>query len=117
MGQMGGWGVGVAVGGPYLVSHLPYLVSHLSILYPISPIWYPIPYLVSHPNNKSPKWNSSLLDFYGVSPDTYCSDVSYFSMIFAAGLGVGLFYFGVGETVEHYAPGEDGEDRNRISYR
>ena len=49
-----------------------------------------------------------------VSPDTYCSAVSYFCMIFAAGLGVGLFYFGVGETVQHYAPKDN---VNRITYR
>ena len=50
----------------------------------------------------------------GVSPDTHCSAVSYFCMIFAAGIGVGLFYFGVGETVQHYAPKEN---VNRITYR
>ncbi|XP_065670241.1 trimethylamine transporter [Hydra vulgaris] len=38
------------------------------------------------------------------------SDASYFTMLFSAGIGVGLFYFGVAEPVYHYAPGRD---RNR----
>lgn len=33
------------------------------------------------------------------------SDVTYFTMLFAAGIGIGLFYFGVAEPVYHYAPG------------
>lgn len=31
------------------------------------------------------------------------SDATYFTMLFAAGIGVGLFYFGVAEPVFHYA--------------
>eukprot|EP00794_Sanderia_malayensis_P003779 gene3779-4302_t len=30
------------------------------------------------------------------------SDVSYFTMLFAAGIGIGLFYFGVAEPIYHY---------------
>ena len=33
------------------------------------------------------------------------SDASYFTMLFAAGIGVGFFYFGVAEPVFHYQPG------------
>ena len=33
------------------------------------------------------------------------SDVSYFTMLFAAGIGIGLFYYGVGEPIWHYEPG------------
>ena len=36
------------------------------------------------------------------------SDISYFTMLFAGGIGIGLFYFGVAEPVSHYAPGQDG---------
>jgi choline-glycine betaine transporter len=36
------------------------------------------------------------------------SDGSYFTMLFAAGIGIGLFYFSVAEPVSHYAPGEHG---------
>ena len=36
------------------------------------------------------------------------SDATYFTMLFAAGIGIGLFYFGVAEPVFHYAPGEYG---------
>ena len=36
------------------------------------------------------------------------SDSSYFCMLFAAGIGVGLFYFGVAEPIYHYAPAEYG---------
>lgn len=32
------------------------------------------------------------------------SDVSYFTMLFSAGIGIGLFYFGVAEPVFHYQP-------------
>ncbi|XP_046852044.1 glycine betaine transporter 1-like isoform X1 [Xenia sp. Carnegie-2017] len=32
------------------------------------------------------------------------SDASYFTMLFAAGIGVGFFYFGVAEPVFHYEP-------------
>ena len=35
------------------------------------------------------------------------SDASYFTMLFAAGIGVGFFYFGVAEPVFHYEPGVD----------
>ncbi|CAB4030639.1 glycine betaine transporter -like [Paramuricea clavata] len=34
------------------------------------------------------------------------SDGTYFTMLFAAGVGIGLFYFGVAEPVWHYAPGK-----------
>jgi choline-glycine betaine transporter len=34
------------------------------------------------------------------------SDVSYFTMLFSAGIGIGLFYFGVAEPVFHYQPEE-----------
>ena len=30
------------------------------------------------------------------------SDMTYFTMLFAAGVGIGLFYFGVAEPVIHY---------------
>ena len=33
------------------------------------------------------------------------SDATYFTMLFAAGIGVGFFYFGVAEPVYHYEPG------------
>ena len=36
------------------------------------------------------------------------NDISYFTMLFAAGVGSGLFYFGVAEPVFHYKPGEYG---------
>ena len=36
------------------------------------------------------------------------SDATYFTMLFAAGIGIGLFYFGVGEPVWHYEPGHYG---------
>ena len=36
------------------------------------------------------------------------SDATYFTMLFAAGIGIGLFYFGVAETIFHYQPGEFG---------
>lgn len=29
-------------------------------------------------------------------------DLTYFTMLFAAGVGIGLFYFGVAEPVQHY---------------
>lgn len=32
-------------------------------------------------------------------------DLTYFVMLFAAGVGIGLFYFGVAEPIWHYAPG------------
>lgn len=35
-------------------------------------------------------------------------DVTYFTMLFAAGLGIGLFYFGVAEPIWHYEPGQYG---------
>ena len=35
-------------------------------------------------------------------------DVTYFVMLFAAGVGIGLFYFGVAEPIWHYEPGENG---------
>ena len=36
------------------------------------------------------------------------NDATYFTMLFAAGIGIGLFYFGVAEPVFHYAPGKYG---------
>ena len=36
------------------------------------------------------------------------SDATYFTMLFAAGIGIGLFYFGVAEPIWHYAPGKHG---------
>eukprot|EP00112_Aurelia_sp_Birch-Aquarium-sp1_P010001 Seg21581.1 transcript_id=Seg21581.1/GoldUCD/mRNA.D3Y31 product="Glycine betaine transporter" protein_id=Seg21581.1/GoldUCD/D3Y31 len=36
------------------------------------------------------------------------NDASYFMMLFAAGIGIGLFYFGVAEPIFHYAPGKYG---------
>ncbi|XP_028401860.1 uncharacterized protein LOC114524858 [Dendronephthya gigantea] len=35
------------------------------------------------------------------------SDVSYFTMLFSAGIGIGLFYYGVAEPLFHYHPGEE----------
>ena len=32
------------------------------------------------------------------------SDGTYFTMLFAAGVGIGLFYFGVAEPILHYQP-------------
>lgn len=36
------------------------------------------------------------------------SDAAYFTMLFAAGIGIGLFFFGVAEPVLHYEPGPYG---------
>lgn len=36
------------------------------------------------------------------------SNASYFCMLFAAGIGIGLIYYGVAEPVYHYKPGKDG---------
>ncbi len=36
------------------------------------------------------------------------SDGTYFTMLFAAGIGIGLFYFGVAEPIFHYEPGNYG---------
>ena len=35
-------------------------------------------------------------------------DATYFTMLFAAGVGIGLFYFGVAEPIWHYEPGHYG---------
>lgn len=35
------------------------------------------------------------------------SDGSYFTMLFAAGIGIGLFYFSVSEPISHYAPSKE----------
>lgn len=35
-------------------------------------------------------------------------DASYFTMLFAAGIGIGLFYFGIAEPIWHYEPGHYG---------
>lgn len=32
------------------------------------------------------------------------NDITYFTMLFAAGVGIGLFYFGVSEPIQHYEP-------------
>jgi choline-glycine betaine transporter len=39
------------------------------------------------------------------------SDATYFTMLFAAGIGVGFFYFGVAEPVYHYEPGTPNGNR------
>ncbi|EDO48327.1 predicted protein [Nematostella vectensis] len=39
------------------------------------------------------------------------SDATYFTMLFAAGIGVGLFYFGVAEPIYHYEPGSQWGNR------
>ena len=39
------------------------------------------------------------------------SDVSYFTMLFSAGIGIGLFYFGVAEPVFHYQPDKPFKNR------
>ena len=36
------------------------------------------------------------------------SDATYFTMLFAAGIGIGLFYYGVAEPIWHYEPGHYG---------
>lgn len=36
------------------------------------------------------------------------NDATYFTMLFSAGIGIGLFYFGVAEPIFHYAPGDYG---------
>ena len=35
-------------------------------------------------------------------------NATYFTMLFAAGIGMGLFYFGVAEPIWHYEPGKHG---------
>ncbi len=35
----------------------------------------------------------------------FTSNASYFAMLFAAGIGIGMFYYGVAEPILHYAPG------------
>ncbi|KAM7432094.1 hypothetical protein ABFA07_017451 [Porites harrisoni] len=35
------------------------------------------------------------------------NDLTYFTMLFAAGVGIGLFYFGVAEPIWHYEPGKN----------
>ena len=32
------------------------------------------------------------------------SDAAYFTMLFSAGIAIGLFYFGVAEPIDHYQP-------------
>ena len=32
------------------------------------------------------------------------SDAAYFTMLFSAGIAIGLFYFGVAEPIQHYDP-------------
>ena len=36
------------------------------------------------------------------------NNATYFTMLFSAGVGIGLFYFGVAETIFHYQPGKWG---------
>ena len=36
------------------------------------------------------------------------SDASYFTMLFSAGIAIGLFYYGVAEPIFHYQPGDNG---------
>ena len=36
------------------------------------------------------------------------SDTSYFTMLFSAGIAIGLFYYGMAETIYHYKPGNYG---------
>ena len=36
------------------------------------------------------------------------SDITYFTMLFACGIGIGIFYFSVAETIFHYEPGPYG---------
>lgn len=36
------------------------------------------------------------------------SDPAYFTMLFSAGIAIGLFYFGVAEPIYHYEPGKYG---------
>ena len=36
------------------------------------------------------------------------NDATYFTMLFAAGIGIGLFFFGVAEPIFHYEPGHYG---------
>ena len=45
------------------------------------------------------------------------SDTSYFTMLFAAGVGVGLFYYGVAEPVYHYQPSHETLWANRYQQR
>ncbi|XP_032221430.2 glycine betaine transporter 1 [Nematostella vectensis] len=44
------------------------------------------------------------------------SDATYFTMLFAAGIGVGLFYFGVAEPIYHYEPGSQWGNRYQGRY-
>ncbi len=45
------------------------------------------------------------------------SDATYFTMLFAAGIGIGLFYFGVAEPIYHYEPGNYGNRYwNRLEF-
>ena len=36
------------------------------------------------------------------------SDASYFTMLFSAGIAIGLFYYGVAEPIFHYESGDNG---------
>jgi len=45
------------------------------------------------------------------------SDASYFTMLFAAGIGVGLFYYGVAEPIYHYEPSHNKPYANRYQER
>lgn len=45
------------------------------------------------------------------------SDASYFTMLFAAGIGVGLFYYGVAEPIYHYEPSHSTPFANRYQGR
>ncbi|KAK3754420.1 hypothetical protein QZH41_000781 [Actinostola sp. cb2023] len=45
------------------------------------------------------------------------SDATYFTMLFAAGIGVGLFYFGIAEPIYHYQPSHSTPFANRYQGR
>ncbi|KAK3754434.1 hypothetical protein QZH41_009219, partial [Actinostola sp. cb2023] len=45
------------------------------------------------------------------------SDATYFTMLFAAGIGVGLFYFGIAEPIYHYQPSHSTQWGNRYQGR
>ena len=48
-------------------------------------------------------------------PEEY-SDGTYFTMLFSAGVGIGLFFFGVAEPILHYAA-KKGYKENRYYQR
>lgn len=44
------------------------------------------------------------------------SDASYFTMLFAAGIGTGMFFYGVAEPIYHYAPSSEYGNRYQGRY-